>query len=438
MNQSDAERIRTVIEELGYERTEVEEEADLLGLVACSVRQKAIDRVYSRVAKWNEWKRKRPITTFASGCILPADRDKFADRFDLLFSISELPTLPQMIRQHGVVTAADTSFGRVGGDAHWGVAPRHESAFEAFVPIQNGCDKFCTFCAVPFTRGREISRASDEVLTEVERLVDAGYKSITLLGQNVNSYGTDRSSRGAERSFAELLAGVGEIGERVGARRGEEAPFWLYFTSPHPRDMGDDVIDTIARYPVLAKQIHLPLQSGDDKVLLRMNRGYHFQQYRRVVAKIRDTLPTATLFTDIIVGFTGETEDQFERTRAAMIEFEYDMAYIAIYSPRPGAKSARWEDDVPHEEKRRRLHELSSVLQESSLARNRALVGTTITVLVDGTDRKPGYLSAKSEGKLIVRFRGEENLIGRFVKVQITNAATLSMEGELVGVPHLV
>ncbi|MFW5844085.1 MAG: tRNA (N6-isopentenyl adenosine(37)-C2)-methylthiotransferase MiaB [Spirochaetota bacterium] len=436
MNLSDSERIRTVLEELGFEATDREEEANLLGIVACSVRQKAIDKVYSRIHKWNSWKNSRNLFTFVSGCILPADREKFLDRFDLLFGINELPELPEMIRQFGVVTPlsdgrpveprATTS--RPGDPAtdYWKVRPTYGSEFEAYVPIQNGCDKMCTFCAVPFTRGREVSRPSAEILAEVRSLVEKGYKSITLLGQNVNSYGLDR--RSSEITFPELLRRVGEIGRQSGRE------FWVYFTSPHPKDMTDEVLEVIAEYDCLARQIHLPIQSGDDKVLIRMNRNYHLGEYRRVVESIRRILPEATLFTDIIVGFSGETEEQFENTRRAMEEFRYNMAYIAMYSPRPGAASARWEDDVDHAEKRRRLAVLTDVLQRYSLEYNRRLVGTTHRLLVDGDDRKPSYLSGKTEGRLIVRFpEGDKRLIGRFVDVRITDSATLSLEGELVG-----
>lgn len=434
MNQSDAERVRTVIEALGYERTESEEEADLLGIVACSVRQKAIDKVYARIRTWNAWKNRRSLLTFVTGCVLPADKETFLKLFDFLFDITELPQLPDMIMQYGVPTPmgavdviprqslVDPSVG------YWGIQPRYTSAFEAYVPIQNGCDKYCTFCAVPYTRGAEVSRPSAEIFSEVAGLVGRGYKSITLLGQNVNSYGQDRA--GAEISFAELLRGVGKLGAN------SSADFWLYFTSPHPRDMNEEVVQVIADYPCLAKQIHLPLQSGDDKVLIRMNRNYMVDQYRERVATIRALLPEATLFTDIIVGFSGETEEQFENTRAAMQEFQYNMAYVAMYSPRPGAASYNWPDDIPHEEKNRRLHELSQELAKSSSAYNRRMIGGTHRVLVEGPDRKPGYLSAKTEGRITVRFPSEDRaFIGRFVNVTITSAAALSVQGELAAVP---
>ena len=427
MNISDSERIRSVLETMGYERTDVEEEADLLGVVSCSVRQKAIDKVYTRIHKWNQFKRERSVLTFVSGCVLPTDREKFVDRFDLMFTINELPQLPDMIRQHGLVTPAT-----VGADTRrdfttdfWRITPQYSSRFEAYIPIQNGCDKFCTFCAVPYTRGREVSRSSKEILGEVRHLVDQGYRSLTLLGQNVNSYGMDR--HGSEIPFRELLTEIGEIGRASGRR------FWVYFTSPHPHDMTDEVIDVIAEYPWLAKQIHLPIQSGDDEVLIKMNRNYGVSQYRKIIEKIRATIPDATIFTDIMVGFSGETEEQFEHTRAAMREFRFAMAYVAMYSPRPGAASSRWEDDVPHQEKRRRLHELSAELQQISGEMNRGMVGKRTTILVDGHDRKEGFLSGKTEGRVIVRFAsGDPSLLGEFVTVEITSGVALSLQGEFV------
>jgi tRNA-2-methylthio-N6-dimethylallyladenosine synthase len=203
--------------------------------------------------------------------------------------------------------------------------------------------------------------------------------------------------------------------------------------------MTAEAVQVIAEYPCLARQIHLPLQSGDDKVLIRMNRNYMLEQYRDTVRIIRDILPSSTLFTDIIVGFSGETESQFENTRAAMREFAYNMAYVAMYSPRPGAASWHWPDDVPHEEKNRRLHALSAELVKSSSAYNRRMIGGTYKVLVEGPDRKAGYLSAKTEGRIIVRFPStDSSLVGTFVPVRISSAAALSVEGELAPVATAV
>ena len=431
MNISEGERVSAVLEEIGYRRTDNEQIAEILGIVACSVRQKAIDRVYSKIAQWNKWKAHRSLLTFATGCILPFDKQQFLKKFDLIFNIQELAELPKMIREYGVplphtytiptIARKQDAAGQSGVD-HLNVSPNYGSPFEAYLPIQNGCDKFCTFCAVPYTRGRETSRPSDEIYREVEKLLAADYKTITLLGQNVNSYGLD--APGAECEFPELLRTVAEL------VRASQKQCWIYFTSPHPRDFSDALLRVMAEYPQIAKQVHLPLQSGDDKLLIRMNRNYNMMRYRHLVENIRSMLPTATLFTDIIVGFCGESEQQFEMTRMAMREFRYNMAYIAAYSPRPGAASSRWTDNVPHDEKKRRLAELSIELQRTAFAHNSALIGRRIPVLVTGKDRKEGYLAGRTEGKINVRFQSADTgRIGTITHIEVNAAHGLSIEG---------
>jgi tRNA-2-methylthio-N6-dimethylallyladenosine synthase len=463
MNISDGERVQKALDEMGFEVTENEEEANLLGVIACSVRQAGINKVYSKVSKWNKWKRKKNLITFVSGCVLPSDKDAFLKLFDMVFNMSDLIELPSMISQYGIVTPAgmqtlDSGFKDLDYEKHksinpakfvladvktvkkksvsklvknenieefWHITPKYGSGFEAYIPIQNGCDKFCTYCAVPYTRGREVSRPSYEILRELENLVNLGYKSITLLGQNVNSYGLDK--KGNELSFAQLMEKIGEYGDNSGK------DFWLYFTSPHPKDMNDDVLEVVAKYKCLAKQIHIPVQSGDDKVLESMNRNYSLEKYRSIINSIRRILPDATIFTDIIVGFTGETKEQFENTKKIMAEFKYNMAYIAQYSVRPGAVSSKWADTVEKEEKKRRFHELTEELVKTSLEYNKTMIGKTYKVLVRGKDRKKGYLSALTEGKLIVRFEsGDESLIGKYVIVKVNSVVAFSTEGEMI------
>ncbi|MDQ1770273.1 tRNA (N6-isopentenyl adenosine(37)-C2)-methylthiotransferase MiaB [Labilibaculum sp. A4] len=435
MNASDGERVRSVIENMGYQWTDNEEEANLIGILACSVRQKAIDKVYSKIHKWNLWKNKRNLITFVSGCILPSDLDKFLKLFDIIFQMKDLPKLPEMIQQYGITTPVGLQQGFDSQNENisefWHVKPSYTSEFEAFVPIQNGCDKFCSFCAVPYTRGREVSRPSDEIVTEVQSLVECGFKSITLLGQNVNSYGLDK--KGDEIDFPELLRRVGNLGNQLNKE------FWIYFTSPHPRDMTDEVIEVIAQYKCLAKQIHLPIQSGDDKVLIHMNRKHGMEKYRQIVHTIKRLIPEATLFTDIIVGFTGESDDQFENTRKAMNEFKYNMAYIAMYSPRPGALSHRWFDDVSLDIKKERHHILTQDLKIHSKNYNSSMVGKTYRVLVKGQAKHDGYLAGLTEGRINVRFLSQdENLIGQFVDVKITSAADFSVEGEMITIKESV
>lgn len=427
MNLSDGERAKKVIESMGYRWTDNEEEAHLLGILSCSVRQKAIDKVYTRIHGWNKRKNDRNLVTFVSGCILDADREKFLKLFDLVFPTEEMPELPDMIARYGVVTPMSKHNPEEVTGIHqfWKIDPTYQSGFEAFVPIQNGCDKFCTFCAVPYTRGREVSRPSEEILEEVYKLVNSGFKSITLLGQNVNSYGLDK--KGSEISFAELLRRIGEYGEQT------PNDFWVYFTSPHPRDMSDDVLDTIARYKCLAKQIHIPLQSGDDHVLQRMNRKYNVDRYMKIITSIRQKLPDATIFTDIIVGFSGENEEQFENTRKVFRQIGFNMAYIATYSPRPGATSARWENDVPLSVKKNRLHILTEDMKDYTRDFNNNYIGKALKMLVYGPDKKEGYLSGYTEGKIGVRFKCADNsLIGKIVELKITQATPFALEGELI------
>jgi tRNA-2-methylthio-N6-dimethylallyladenosine synthase len=436
MNKSDSERFRTVIDGMGYKWTDNEEEADLLGVLACSVRQKSIDKVFSRIYKWNKWKNSKNLITFLSGCILKADEGRFLKLFDLVFNISDLQHLPEMIRQYGIVTPTskqniytgekqDLSRPEERIREFWDISPSYISFFEAFIPIQNGCDKFCTFCAVPYTRGREISRPSAEILDEIKYLVNRGYKSITLLGQNVNSYGLDK--KGDEISFAQLLGNIGEFGRSSGR------DFWVYFTSPHPRDMTAEVIDIIAEYRCLANHIHLPLQSGDNSILKKMNRNHTVEQYREIIKLARKRLPGVTIFTDIIVGFAGETEAQFENTRKIMEELKFNIAYIARYSPRPGAVSSGWTDNIPAEIKKQRLHILTSELKKHSKGYNKQLIDNNIKVLVTGADRKQGYLSGITKGKIIIRFKSDDiSLIGSFVYITVTSAAEFAAEGDLV------
>ena len=424
MNLSDTERVRTVLQQMGYTPTDNEEEANLLGIVACSVRQKGIDKVYGRIEKWNAMKNRKSVLTFVSGCILPADRVRFLKLFDLVFTMNELPKLPEMIRQYGVVTPMKEVNPSANMEPFWDINPMRASSFEAYIPIQNGCNNFCTYCAVPYTRGREVSRPSEEILNEVKELVEKDYKSITLLGQNVNSYGLDK--KGEEINFAELLRRIGEYGKASGKE------FWVYYTAPHPRDMEDEIIEVMSQYDCLAKQIHIPIQSGDDIMLQRMNRHHNMERYRHIIQTIRRVLPTATIFTDIIVGFTHESEEEFENTRKAMEEFKYNMAYIAQYSVREGAVASRWDDDVPKEVKRQRYHRLTEELMKHSLVYNQALVGTTVKMLVEDFDRKNGYLTGHTEGKIVIRFAStDESLIGQIVTVKVISATALSIEGEL-------
>ncbi len=464
MNISDTERIKTALYEIGLEETKTEEDATLLGVMACSVRQKAIDRVYSIIHSWNRRKNTTPLLTFLSGCILPSDKEKFLKKFDILFSINELPALKDMILQSGTNiglsidshtpplstplshkknTSATHSIPFIAhkkttfdfSRSFWKYKPSYSSHFSAYVAIQNGCDKFCTFCAVPYTRGREISRPFSEILDEVHFLMKKKYKSITLLGQNVNSYGNDIND--SNTSFVQLLTHIGSMAKEL------NHDCWIYFTSPHPRDMNNNILETIAQYDALAKQIHLPLQSGDDKLLMKMNRNHSMNKYDKIVTDIRRLLPQATLFTDIIVGFCEESEEQFKNTQIAMEKYKYNMAYIAMYSPRPGAASSRWNDTISIAEKKQRYRLLSRVLESTSLEYNKKNLHTYKKVLIEGfAARKKNILKGHTEGKIPVYITipdadsrtiesMQKALIGTFANIYITHAHNLSLEGRI-------
>ncbi len=426
MNISDSQRVRTVLEGSGYTYCENEEEADILGVIACSVRQKAIDKVYARIHKWNKLKKKqeRNILTFLSGCVLEEDEKKFLKTFDFVFKMGDLDQLPGFIETYGIAT--EKSFKKYNDlTDFWEIDPLYSNNYEAYVPIQNGCNNFCTYCAVPYTRGRELSRPSEDIIQEVKNLVDKGFKHVTLLGQNVNSYGKDKKD---EINFVELLNKIGTYGDS------QDKEFLLYFTAPHPKDFTKELLYTIKKYKCLGNWVHFPIQSGSDSVLKRMNRSYNVEKYRNSVKDIWEILPEATIFTDIIVGFSEETIEEFQETINAMEEFKYNMAYIACYSPRPGAKSHKWEDNVTIEEKKRRLHVLSDIMLKTSGEYNNKLIGKTQRVFINGVDRKGKFLQGITEGKIVTRIKSNnKELIGQFVNLKITGAKSMSIEGEIVG-----
>lgn len=422
MNISDSQRVKTVLDDLGYTYTENEDEADILGVVACSVRQKAIDKVYARIHKWNKMKKKQEknILTFLSGCVLESDEKKFLKTFDFVFKMGDLDKLPGMIENYGIATPGSLRKNNL--TDFWRIDPHHDNNFDAYVPIQNGCNNFCTYCAVPYTRGRELSRPSGDIINEVKSLVDKGFKQITLLGQNVNSYGNDKN--GEEITFPQLLEELGKYGDS------SDNEFLLYFTAPHPKDFSEELLYIMKKYNCLAKWIHFPIQSGDNEVLKSMNRKYTVEEYGAAVEKIRNVLPDATLFTDIIVGFSGESDEAFNNSVKAMEKFRYNMVYIACYSPRPGAKSHKWEDDVPLEIKKERLHILSDIMMRTSHEYNKTLLGKDIRVLLTGRDRKNEYFQGFTEGRVVTRVKIEdEDLVGKFVNIRVTDISHMSIEG---------
>lgn len=351
MNVSDSQRIAGVLDSLGL-KSAPEEEADLIIVNACSVRQSAVDRIYGKLKKWQDKK------VIISGCLLPADKEKLKKRVELIFNIKDLPQLPKYLSD---ILGKKFDYPKKSlNKDYFTLAPSlGKGESEAFVPIMTGCDHFCSYCAVPYTRGREYSRKEEEIINEVSCLIKKGFKKIVLLGQNVNRYGLSGKKGGLKIKnppFVKLLKKLIKI----------PGQFEIKFISPNPWDFPDELIDLIAKEPKLSKEIHLPVQSGDDKILRKMNRPYTAQQYIELVNKLKTKINGLKLSTDIIVGFPGETKKAFENTLKLCKKANFDKAYIAMYSPRPGTSAFRLEDDVPKEEKKRRWQILEEMINKKN------------------------------------------------------------------------
>jgi len=402
MNYSDAERISAVLDSLGYTKTDDEKEADLFIVISCSVRQSAINRIYGKVRDLKEIRsHKSAFKTVLTGCVLEKDRKKLEKVFDIMLEVKDLEKLPNLLGSKSKGLSGE----------YLSIQPQYESTFRAYVPISTGCDNFCSYCAVPYTRGREKSRPAAEIIAEVKDLITKDYKEITLLGQNVNSY-------------ADGLIG---LFQNIDAISGD---YRVYFYSNHPKDMSDELIETLAALKHFPRYIHLPLQSGNDEIIHKMNRHYTRSQYLKLVAKIRKTMPDVTFTTDIIVGYPGETAEQFLDTADVMRKVEYDMAFIAQYSPRPGTVSAKQTDDVTIEEKIRREKVLQEILAETVLKHNRKLVGTTQKVLID--EQKNGKFYGRTESFKVVEIKTDQPLtIGQFTDVKIESAGSWKLLGTI-------
>jgi len=431
MNYTDAERMATVLESLGYTKTDTESEADLFIVISCSVRESAALSIYGKVRDLNQHKALNPnFKTILTGCVLEKDKKKLGRVFDVMLEMKDLGKLPSLLTSlRGVNGDEAISIEKdcraslaMTSENYLSITPQYESTFRAYVPISTGCDNFCTYCAVPYTKGREISRPMTEIINEVTVLVEKGYKEITLLGQNVNSYGHDITGDKSDNSpFIELI-------EKLDAIPGD---YRIYFYSNHPKDMSDKLIEALAKLKHFPHYIHLPLQSGNDEIIRAMNRHYTKEQYLDLVGKIRNVIPDVTLTTDIIVGFPGESEDQFADTVDVMKQAEYDMAFIAQYSPRAGTVSAKQTDDVTTAEKKRREKTLQEVVKSTVLKHNKLLIGTTQRVLVD--EFKNDTYFGRTEGFKVVEIKTDQTLRGgQFIEVEILSASSWKLVGNLI------
>ena len=422
MNVHDSEKIAGILSGLGYGPSQNESDADLVLLNTCSVREKAAHKVFTRLGQLKKLKTGKPgMTIGVCGCLAQQEKDLFfkgRPYVDLVFGPKNIADLPVLLAE--LQTERRQLLAPSG--------PRQEPTFEvetvlreapykAFLTIMEGCDKFCTFCVVPFLRGREISRDPHAILDEARRLADKGYVEICLLGQNVNSY----KHQGFD--FADLLLSLHEI---PGLRR-------IRYTSPHPTDINPKVMNLYGSLPKLCNNLHLPLQAGSNEVLRRMKRDYSREEYLAKVEYLRVKCPDIALSSDIIVGFPGESREDFNSTMEIVRYVGYAGLFSFKYSRRPFTAALKLEDDVPEEEKSERLAELQSAQREIQLRLNRRMIETTQEVLVEAQSRKEeGSLSGRTTCNRIVHFQGSEDLLGKFVQVQITHAGANSLQGQLV------
>ena len=421
-NEADSEKLRGLLAQCGYSIAQEAEGADVVVMNTCAIREHAEQRVFGNLGALTHTKRRHPgQKIFLCGCM--AGEEKVVTRIkgsfphvDGVFSTHHLWQFPEIL--WNVLSKRKRQFfvDDEPGSIAEGIPQIRSSGLKAWVSIMYGCNNFCTYCIVPYVRGRERSRQPECILEECRTLIESGVKDITLLGQNVNSYGKDLD-RGVD--FADLLAQIAQL----------PGQFLIRFMTSHPRDASAKLFDTMARYPKIAKQLHLPFQSGSSRVLKAMNRHYDRENYLEKVNYAKAVMPDLVLTSDVIVGFPGETEEEFEETVSLIQQVHYDSLFTFIFSPRAGTPAAKMEDPTPKEEKNRRFDRLCAVQNGISEEIHRGYIGTTQRCLVDGKDGE--LLTARTEGGRLVRFVGDETLIGSFLDLRITGATTWSLTGEL-------
>ena len=427
MNEYDSLRMADLLHaDNGMTQTENVDEADVILLNTCSVREKAEEKVFSHLGRFIPLKQKNPnLIIGVGGCVASQEGDNIIKRapyVDVVFGPQTLHRLPEMIKnsQNSGKAQVDISFPEIEKFDHL-PPPRVEGA-TAFLSIMEGCSKYCSFCVVPYTRGEEVSRPFADILLEAAQLAEAGVKEVTLLGQNVNAYRMD--FEGVEADLAMLIESIAEIPQIERIR----------FTTSHPNEMNERLIACFATVPKLAVQLHLPVQAGSDRVLMAMKRNYTVLQYKSIIRKLKVASPSLTFTSDIIIGFPGETEEDFEATVKLMTDVGFDYSFSFLYSPRPGTPAAFIKDDTPQASKLARLTKLQSINEAQGDAISRAMLGTVQRVLIDGASRKDANLLAgKTDNNRVVDIAGDSNLINSFVNVKITDVTNPKrLKGEML------
>lgn len=444
MNYSDAERISNILESYGATRVNRANNADYIFVISCSVRQRAMDRIFGRIPQWNKWRKHRKIKTVLTGCVLPQDREKLKKDFDYFFEVKDIPNLANILRlkkqpkkNYKIVTNAD----------YLNFKPNYGSKFQAYIPIMTGCNNYCTFCAVPYTRGQESSRPSSEIINELKSLINKGYKEVTLLGQNVNAYLDPEihhqqdildarsrefwefdkkkpiqkriASTKVPKDFTKLL-------KKINAIPGD---FWIRFLSSNPQDVSDELITTLPKLKKVTPYFHFAVQSGDDEILRKMNRRHTSRDYVNLVKKIRKNWPGVAISTDIIVGFCGETEKQFQNSAQLMKKIKFDMVYLSEYSTRPGTTADKFfKDNISKQTKKKRKEFLNDILDKNVNKINKKLIGKEIKVLIENYNPKTGQNIGKTDTYKTIHIKGPD-LTGQFVRARITKANSWGLTG---------
>jgi tRNA-2-methylthio-N6-dimethylallyladenosine synthase len=427
MNEYDSSRMADLMQATeGMQQTENAEDADLILINTCSVREKPQEKVFSQLGLYYKLKKANPnLLIGVGGCVASQEGAAIVERapyVDIVFGPQTLHRLPEMIneKRNSGRSQVDIRFPEI--EKFDRLPPPRVEGATAFLSIMEGCSKYCTFCVVPYTRGEEVSRPFDDVLTEAAQLVQQGVKEITLLGQNVNAYRGTMSS-GEVADLGLLLEYLHDI---PGIER-------LRYTTSHPNEMTPALIEAYAKLPKLVSHLHLPVQAGSDRILMAMKRNYTALQYKSVIRKLRAARPDLHLSSDFIIGFPGETDTDFEATMKLIQDVGFDYSFSFIYSPRPGTGAAYLEDDTPHEAKAARLERLQVLLEAQGYENSRKMVGTTQRVLVEGHSKKDAHqLAGRTDNNRIVNFDGPAELIHQFTTVKITEALPHSLRGELV------
>jgi len=433
MNKSDSERIAGALNVLGFNKTTNADKADLVIFNLCSIRQSAIDRAISKIKNFAE--SKIQISNIKSspkpkilltGCILNKNKRKLEKVCDGIFKIDDLLELPTILKKIGLKTTKNPN----SKIRHYlDIKPDYEIGPSAYIPIMTGCNNFCSYCVVPYTRGREISRPAKDILCEIKTLVKKGVKEIWLLGQNVNSY-ESKVQNVREIDFAELLKMVNNI----------KGNFWIRFTSSHPKDLTNEMIESFVKCQKATPYLNLPIQSGNDEILKAMNRPYSVEKYKKLIKKTRQTFKKyrkgqekiLSLSTDVIVGFPGETKKQFQDTKKTLKEIGFAAGYISLYSPRPQSTAFKLKDNISPSEKRKRKKELVKIIENSALRFNKQFVGKNVEVLV--FDKKNDFFLGKTRHHQVIKFLSDKDLVDKFINLKVTKATAYGLQGELTKV----